>query len=257
MNQVTIMERLKGKKKETINDKELRRKTRLTSKSPFSVREAYKIARTNIMFSTAEEGCKRIGITSSYPGEGKTTTCVNLALSFAQTGRRVLIIDCDMRKPQMHNVFGFDNLVGLSNILGGFAKVSETIHFLEEENLHIITSGQIPPNPAELIGSNRMKVLIEELSQSYDYIFIDTPPVNVVTDAVVLSPNTSGLVVVTKQGQSTHKDLEQALGKIEFGKVKVLGLILTGEKRKGSTYGKYGKYGKYGNYQGYAAYEQG
>lgn len=249
------MIKAKKKKKNYINEQVLRKKLRLGVNTPFPVREAYKIARTNIMFSLTEEGCKRIAITSSYPGEGKTTTCTNLALSFAQMGQRVLIIDCDMRKPQIHNTFGVDNLMGLSNVLGGFCKVTEAIHFLEEEKINVMTAGHIPPNPAELLSSARMKALLKQLSEFYDYIFIDTPPVNMVTDAVVLSHCVSGMILVTKQNQSTHKDLEQALGKLEVAKAKVLGLVLTGEKRRGGSHGKYGKYGKYSNYKGYEAYE--
>ena len=243
------------KKNHSLSDHALRKEMRLGEGTPFTVREAYKIARTNIMFSLAEEGCKKIAVTSSYPEEGKTTTCTNLAISFGQMGKRVLVIDCDMRKPQIHNIFGVDNLVGLSNVLGGFAKVTEAIHVLDEEKISIITSGHIPPNPAELLSSERMKGLLEELSASYDYIFIDTPPVNLVTDATVLSSYLSGMILVTKQSQSTHKDLQLALGKLELAKAKVLGLVLTGEKVKGSSYGKYGKYGKYGSYKEYAAYE--
>ena len=245
---------MRQKKKEII-DVNLRKQTKLSGTTPFNVREAYKIARTNLMFSLAEEGCRKIAVSSSYQGEGKTTTCTNLAISFAQMGKKVLIIDCDLRKPQVHNVFSLDNQVGISNILGGFAKVEEAIHFIEEDQISIITAGHIPPNPAELLSSERMRVVLEELDKSYDYIFIDTPPVNLVTDAVTLTHYISGMLLVTKQGDSTHKDLEQALNKLELAKTKVLGLIMTGEKAKNGSYGKYGKYGKYGSYKDYAAYE--
>lgn len=245
----------KQKKKMPLSSREIRKQTKLSTSTPFSVREAYKITRTNIMFSLTEEGCRRIAVSSSYPGEGKTTTCTNLALSFAQMGKKVLIIDCDLRKPQVHNVFGLDNQVGISNVLGGLAQVQEALHYIEEDQISVMTSGHIPPNPAELLSSERMKTLLEELGKAYDYIFIDTPPVNMVTDAVTLSSLISGMLLVTKQGESTHKDLDAALSKLSLGKVKVLGLIMTGEKHQGGSYGKYGKYGKYGSYKEYAAYE--
>ena len=245
----------KQKKKMPMINREMRKQTKLSTTTPFSVREAYKITRTNIMFSLTEEGCRRIAVSSSYPGEGKTTTCTNLALSFAQMGKKVLVIDCDLRKPQVHNVFGLDNQAGISNVLGGLAKVEDVLHYIEEDQISVITSGHIPPNPAELLASERMKTLLEELEKAYDYIFIDTPPVNMVTDAVTLSSVISGMLLVTKQGESTHKDLEAALNKLSLGKVKVLGFVLTGEKQKGGSYGKYGKYGKYGSYKEYAAYE--
>lgn len=247
-----------AKKTNHVNEKDLRGKVRLSSETPFCVQEAYKVARTNIMFSAPEEGCKTIIVTSPFPEEGKTTTCTNLALSFAQMGKKVLLLDCDLRKSQIHNTLGVDNLVGISNVLGGFVKLKDTVQILEEENLHVITAGHIPPNPAELLSSSRMAAILEELAGSYDYIFIDTPPVNVVTDAVALSGYTSGMIVVTRQDSTSHKDLEHALGKLSFAKAKVLGLILTGEKRRGigyRKYGKYNKYGKYGSYRKYAAYE--
>lgn len=229
----------------------LRKKTFLSDAMPFSVKEAYKLSRTNILFSLAEEGCKTIIVTSAYPGEGKTTTATNMALSFAQMGKRTLLIDADMRKPQAHHVFTINNQIGLSNVLGGFAKLGESICLLES-GLCVITAGHIPPNPVELLGSQRMKTLLDELSEQYDYIFIDTPPVNVVSDAIVLSEIVSGVIMITKQGQSRKPELEEALAKLTFSQAKVLGFILTGATVKG---GKYGKYSKYGKYKGYESYE--
>lgn len=243
------------RKKTGISERQLRRKTCLNKNTPFSVREAYKITRTNLMFSTPEEGCKVIAVTSAFPGEGKTTTCTNMALSFGEMGKRVLLIDCDLRKAQIHNIFGLDNQLGASNVLAGFAQVTEAIRILHDHQIHVITSGNVPPNPAELLASEKMHRVLEELKTAYDYIFIDTPPVNLVTDAVALSHSISGMVLVTRQGKSTHRDISQALDKLNFAKVKVLGMIMTGEKHKGGSYGKYGKYGKYGSYKEYTAYE--
>lgn len=241
-------------KKQQASVNELRKTTCLNDTMPFSVKEAYKLARTNILFSLAEEGCKSIIITSAYPGEGKTTTASNMALSFAQMGKRTLLIDADMRKPQTHHVFTLDNQIGLSNVLGGFAKIDEAVHTLES-GLSVITAGHIPPNPVELLASKRMKELLEYLGQKYDYIFIDTPPVNVVSDAIVLSEIASGVIVITKQGQSKKQELEEALGKLTFAQAKVLGFMLTGSTIRGGKYSKYGKYGKYGKYSKYSGYE--
>lgn len=238
-------------KKQRRNVMQLRRKTSLSDLSPFSVKEAYKLARTNILFSLADEGCKYIAITSAYPSEGKTTTAANIALSFVQMGKRILLIDGDMRKSQVQNIFCVDNQVGLSNVLGGFAESEEAIKKLES-GLHIMTAGHIPPNPVELLASKRMEKLLKDLGECYDYVFIDTPPVNVVTDAIVLSEKISGVVVVTKEGQSRHQELEETLRKLNFAKAKILGLILTSASTKS---GKYGKYSKYGKYKGYEAYE--
>lgn len=247
----------KANDKEEKNKINLRKKTQLSDRTPFSVKEAYKLARTNILFSLADEGCKYIAVTSAYPSEGKTTTATNIALSFVQMGKRILLIDGDMRKPQVQNIFSVDNQVGLSNVLGGFAEPEEAIKRLESE-LHIMTAGHIPPNPVELLASKRMEKLLQDLGTCYDYVFIDTPPINVVTDAIVLSEKLSGVVVVTKEEQSRHQELEEALGKLSFAKAKILGLILTSAAAKGGRYGKYSKYGKYrkyGKYKGYEVYE--
>ena len=236
------------------NNIELRGKTQLNDQMPFGVKEAYKLTRTNVLFSLAEEGGKCIAITSALAAEGKTTTATNMAISFVQLKNRTLLIDGDMRKPQIHNIFGVDNQVGLSNVLGGFAGPDEAIHKLES-GLHVMTAGHIPPNPVELLGSLRMKSLLEALGEHYEYIFIDTPPVNVVSDAIVLSENLSGVIMVVRQNQSKHPHLEGALNKLNFAKAKVLGIILIGVSAKGGKYGKYGKYGRYGKYGQYKGYE--
>lgn len=233
------------------NNIEFRGKTQLNDQIPFGVKEAYKLTRTNVLFSLAEEGGKCIAITSAFAAEGKTTTATNMALSFVQLKKRTLLIDGDMRKPQIHNMFGVDNQVGLSNVLGGFVETEEAIHKLES-GLHVMTAGHIPPNPVELLGSLRMKSLLEALGEHYEYIFIDTPPINLVSDAIVLSESLSGVIMVVRQNQSKHPHLEGALSKLNFAKAKVLGIILTGVSSKS---GKYGKYGKYSQYKGYEAYE--
>ncbi len=230
------------------NSPEMTKKTVLQDDTNFSVKEAYKLTRTNILYSLTEDGCKNIAITSAYESEGKTTTTTNIALSFAQLEKRILIIDADMRRPKVHNVFSLDNQVGLSNILGGFAEVSDAIHKVNY-GLDVITSGHIPPNPVELLASSRMKSLIKQLGESYDYIFIDTPPVNVVTDTIILSEILSGIVIVTKQGYSTHNELNDALDKFKLSKVKLLGIVLTGGVNKRWKYRKYDKYTEYNTYE--------
>lgn len=217
----------------------------LNNQASFHVKEAYKAARTNAMFSLAGKGCKKVVITSSFPGEGKSTTCLNLAITFAQTGSKVLVIDGDMRKPTLHRKLDIFNENGLSHLLGDFCKTEEAIIHTTYENLDIITSGHVPPNPAELLASEAMRMLLGELEQNYDYIFIDTPPLNVVTDATVLSNTVSGTIVVVRQGVTHHKDIQDALGKLEFAQAKVLGFILHDVKENKQAYGKYGKYSRY------------
>ena len=236
-------------KKNNISEKQfqntlaLRKITKLTEETKFPIKEAYKLARTNISFSLAQEGCKFIGVTSAYQSEGKTTTVTNIALSFAQLDKRILLIDGDMRKPQVHNVFSLDNQIGLSNILGGFAEIKDAVRKIDDK-LNIITSGHIPPNPTELLSSERMKSLLIELSQDYDYIFIDTPPVNVVADTIVLCEILSGVIVVAKEGSSKHNELGETLNKLKLSKIKVLGIILTNSKNNSGKCRKYRDYSK-------------
>lgn len=226
----------------------------LNQTSSFHVQEAYKATRTNTMFSLSGKGCKKIVVTSSLPEEGKSTTCSNLAITFAQTGSRVLIIDADMRRPTIHRKLDILNTNGLSNLLGGFCTLQEAILHTEHDNLDIITSGYLPPNPAELLASEAMNELLMLLELKYDYIIIDTPPVNVVTDATVLSHKVSGMVVVVRQERTHQKDLQEAIGKLEFAQAKILGFILHDVKENKRNYKKYGKDGKYGKYGKYSHY---
>lgn len=207
-----------------------RLKMPLINNAPFKLKEAYKTTRTNIMFSVEAQRCKQIVVTSASKGEGKTMTCVNLAISFAQTGKKVLVIDGDLRKPHIHEVLDISNERGLSDILAGFCKREEVIKRVEEQGIDAIPTGQIPPNPAELLSRDQMKNLLYELSKVYDYIFIDTPPVNLVSDAIILSSMVSGMILVAKQGKSDYRDIDEAIKKLAFVNAKVLGVILTGTK---------------------------
>lgn len=245
-------------KKQTQRTKEQEREIILTDESSFHVKEAYKATRTNIMFSLTNKGCKRIVVTSSFPGEGKSTTCINLAITFAQTGSHVLLIDADMRKPTVHRKLDLTNGNGLAHLLSNFCTAEEAINHTKYENLDVITSGHIPPNPAELLASETMGELLDTLGANYDYILIDTPPLNVVTDATVLSQHVSGTVVVVREGVTHYKDVQDAIGKLEFAQAKILGFILHDVKEgKGSKYGKYSKYSRYGyKNDAYAQYGQ-
>lgn len=198
----------------------------INDKSAFNIKEAYKSARTNIIFSMQEQGCKRILVTSAYPKEGKTTTCLNLAITFAQTGAKVLIIDADLRKPRLHKLLNVSPSIGLTNILNGISPMSEAIQTTAYNNLTVLGAGHIPPNPVELLSSDAMKEFLISISEYYDFIFIDTPPVNVVTDAIVLSSLVSGVFLVVRQGLTEHRSLKEAISKFEFADVKPLGFLL-------------------------------
>lgn len=214
----------------------------------FSVTEAYKAARTNVMFSLAgDDVCKKVIVTSATPGEGKTTSCINLAITFAQTEARVLIIDADLRKPRVFQYMGVKNGSGLSDVLGGFVKLEEVIQKSPKYGFDCITSGHIPPNPAELLASRRMAELLKSLEDSYDYILIDTPPVTVVTDAAAMAKFATGAVIVTRQKQTTHAAVKKAISVLEFADAKILGFILNGANINSYAYrSKYGYRNGYG-----------
>ena len=218
----------------------------LDDESRFDIVEAYKAARTSIMYSLVGDGAKVVCLTSPSPSEGKTTSCINLAITFAQTGAHVLIIDGDMRKPRIHRCLNLFTEPGLSNVLGGFNKLSEAIQKTDFDNLEVITCGHLPPNPVELLGSENMEILIDCLKEEYDYIFIDSPPINTVTDVAVLSKLVSGLVIVVRFAQTTYEEIHMAVDKLKLVDSKILGFLLNDVKEKNSYYKKsYYKKGYY------------
>lgn len=222
----------------------------IDDKSNFSIREAYKIGRTNIRFALPEEESSTIIVTSSWPMEGKTTNCINLAITFSQTGEKTLLIDCDLRKPRIGKVFNLPSKLGLSNALRNFCTVQEAIHATQYENLYVMPSGHIPPNPAELISSNEMLEMLAELKKEYRYILIDTPPVNLLADALLLASHASGTVMVARQGVTDHKSMQEALEKLNFSGAKVLGFILNDATEDGNSYYRYhGGHGRYNYYR--------
>lgn len=215
------------------------------SETSFATAEAFKTIRTNLMFTTPVDGCKRVLVTSSVPDEGKTTVCGNLGIAIAQMNDRVLLIDCDLRAPTLHRFFQAKALPGLSEILAGMKKAEEVILTIGSTTLDILPAGTIPPNPAELLGGPQMDSLLDELSKRYDYILLDTPPLAVVSDALNLTSKVRGTVVVTREGFTEHKQLKKALDALSFANAEVLGLILNGSKGTKGAYGYYGSYGQY------------
>lgn len=225
----------------------------------FRIEEAYKTIRANIMFSVMKKGCKTIVVTSSAPSEGKTTTTVNLAVTISQADQKVLLIDGDLRKPKIHHYFSVPNSPGLTNYLGEKASGKRTadmfsiIHPTEYENLSILCSGSIPPNPAELLGSELMADFLKDVSSDFDYIIIDTPPINVVSDSLPLIRESDGVVLVVRSNKSTHPELQRALSALEFIDAKILGFVVNFVESKAAKYGGKSGYGKYGKY-GYGTY---
>ncbi len=213
--------------------------------TPFAITEAYKTARTNIMFALAGESkCKKIIFTSAEPGEGKSTTVLNLGITFAQMQGKVLIIDGDLRKPRIHRYLGLEKNGGLSDVLAGMIEIDDAIKTNEELNVDCITAGQIPPNPVELLSSAAMDDLLEKLGERYEYIFIDTPPVTVVTDAASMAKYVDGYVVVVRHGYTIHELLEKTRQSLEFAEAKILGYMLNDIRAvAGIGYARYGAYG--------------
>lgn len=255
----------KNKKKttSTSSSRQLFHKLNLNPALKFRVEEAYKAARTNIMFSVMKKGCKTLVVTSSSPNEGKTTTTINLAITFAQADQKVLLIDGDLRKPKIHNYFSIPNAPGLTDYLGSrysdSAKekidINSVIHATEYSNLAILSAGSIPPNPAEILGSEAMQDFLRTLSNSFDYIIIDTPPINVVSDALPIIRDSDGVILIVRSNYSTHPDVQKALAALEFIDAKILGFIVNFAQTSAGkySYGKY-KYNRYRSSYGYGGY---
>ena len=244
------------------NKKSQRRDLVLSAQTPFAVVEAYKAARTNFMFMLSGSGKKEMIFTSAISEEGKTTTCINLAITFAQTGSRVLIVDADMRKPRVHRLLKIPASPGLSDRLGNLTQ-SDCIYTTAYENVFVLPAGTLPPNSAELLASETMLRLMTEFNERFDYIFIDTPPVDVVTDAAVIASRFHGLVLVAREGYSSKEVMQSAVGALEQAGVNILGIVLNdadvGKYANRYRYNtKYGRYSyKYGYKYGYkSAYEE-
>lgn len=200
----------------------------LSEKSKFAIVESYKLARTNIMFSLSADDKKIFAVTSHSKGEGKSTVSANLAISFSKMEKKVLLIDCDLRRPNAHNIFKLDNTSGLSNVIGKMVTFDEVVKRDILPNLDILSSGTIPPNPSELLCSSRFSELLNRLDSEYDYIILDTPPIGIVSDALLLKDHISGFVVVIREGSTTHGDIRSLLNSIKLADSKVLGLIKVG-----------------------------
>ena len=220
----------------------------------FTAIEQYKLLRTNLQFVlSGDEKCPIIGVTSSVRGEGKSTTAINLAYVLAENGSKVVLIDGDLRLPVIAKRMELKNNVGLTSILMG--KGARVFDFKTDlsKNLFVIPSGEIPPNPSELLGSKKMDAFLKELRELFDYVVIDLPPVNIVSDAVSASPWISGMVVVTREDYTEKRELDDCFRQLELSNVKILGCVMTCAKHKGGGYGKYkrykyfGRYGKYGH----------
>lgn len=245
-----------AKKAKEKTRRENERKHIITEHSDFFIREAYKTLRTNITFAlTDEESSKVIVMTSALQSEGKSTTALNLAISYAMTESKVIIIDCDLRRSKLARLSGKTNKVGLSNILVHPELRENAIIPSDVPYLDLLLAGDIPPNPSELLGSSRMKKLLAELKETYDYIILDAPPVNLVTDAVVLAPQADGVLFLVRANHSERGAVIHAVEQLEYANAKILGFVLNGVEGGFTRYG-YGKY-RYKGYRKYSYYGRG
>lgn len=234
--------------KSTKKEKSPRRKKQqglLCDELSFAAAESYKLLRTNLLFALPEQECRIIGVTSSIRGEGKSTTSVNLAYTLAQTGKRVLLIDGDMRLPTIAQKLEMSGTPGLSNLLAGLSAerncLRKSTYF---DNWYILPAGDIPPNPSELLGSERMHALLDRYKDVFDYILLDLPPVNIVVDALVITKWTDGIIVVVRENYSNRRALDACMYQVEKLGAKMLGFVMTDANISASSYKHYGKYGK-------------
>ena len=223
--------------------------TREDPKSPVS--EAYRMIRTNIMYSHAGDKIKSIIVSSPGPGEGKSTTITNLAITFANLGKKTLLVDTDLRKPVIHSIFEFSKEPGLTHYLTGQENdYTKLLHKTEIENLYVISSGITPPNPSELLGSSRMDELILALEEEYDIVLFDSPPIVAVTDAVMVSRKIKSFVLVVKAGQTSKETLQRAKQALEGIETPLSGVVLNGVTKDNSSDTSYYYYQNYYQYYG-------
>lgn len=241
----------KKKRQKLFSSMQNEQESMIGNKLNFAAAEAYKLLRTNLTFSFADEETNRIiGVTSSLKGEGKSLTSINLAYTIAETGKKVLLMECDLRIPTMAKRLKLNGKAGLSNLLVGMNSANEVIQKeILQETLDIMPAGDIPPNASELLESSRMKYTLEKLSEYYDYIILDLPPVTAVSDALIASKLASGMVVVVRQDYASKGALAATMRQLQYANAKILGFVFNSvndadapyQKHYRKTYG-YGKY---------------
>ena len=234
------------------------RKRLLNNETPFAIREAYNKLRTGLMFCMTKDkdrACKTIAVTSANPSEGKSLTAANVAISYAMLGKKVLLIDADMRKPTQRKLWKVELAAGLCDFLAQIWKLE--IAKVQDLPLWIICTGTIPPNPSELLASDRMKTFVSECARIYDYVIIDTPPINTVADAQIVAACVDGVLLVAKSGYTTVDELNAAIDAVHQVGGNLCGVVLNDMNMKSVKYSYKYKYGyRYGDKYAYAdAYE--
>lgn len=212
----------------------------IVEKEPKSIAaESYRTLRTNIQYSSFDKEYKVIVVTSSEQGEGKSTTSGNLALCMAQGDKKVVLIDCDLRRPSLHKKFKLSNLEGLSDIMIGKKDLNQVINRYNK-NLVLITSGKIPPNPSEMLSSKAMSNLLDKLKADFDYIILDTPPVQAVTDSQILSTKADGTILVIRADRTRRESVQNAVSLLKKVNSHIIGTVLNGIDASRNKYYYYG-----------------
>ena len=209
-------------------------------RSPIS--EAYRTLRTNIEYASVDAPVRTVLVTSAQPNEGKTTTVANLAVVYAMEGKNVLIVDADLRKPTQHLVFMKSNRIGLTSYLAQRCTLQEAVAETDIDRLHIMTSGPLPPNPAELLASKRMEPLLQELCERYDIVLIDSPPVLAVTDALILAAKCDGVIAVLHAGKVKREHARNMMKALEHVRARCLGVVLNNKQIRAANAPYYSYY---------------
>ncbi|MGN4126119.1 CpsD/CapB family tyrosine-protein kinase [Lysinibacillus sphaericus] len=228
-----MFQQKKAQKKKRVK---MARKLVTVANSHSIVSEQFRTVRTNITFSMPDKDIKTILVTSATPGEGKSTNVANLGVVFAQEGKRIVIVDADLRKPTMHYTFLLQNARGLSNLLTRQMSVLEVVNSTDIPNLFVLTSGPIPPNPAELLASKKLDSVMEELKKEFDIIIFDAPPILSVTDAQILSNKCDGTLLIVNSGAVENTSVIKAKASLESSQANILGVVLNNYKLPRSQY---------------------
>jgi capsular exopolysaccharide synthesis family protein len=216
------------------------------------VAEAYRSLRTNLAFARAQSRLRTIVLTSPGPADGKSTTAANLAITFAQQGQKTLLVDADLRRAVLDKTFSVPRTPGLTDVIVGVASFEDGVHATSVENLFVMGSGQLPPNPSELLGSARMKEVLAQARDAFDIVLFDSPPLLAVTDAAVLSTIVDGAILVVRTGSTTREAVRRAVALLRNVHSRLLGAVLNDiDVNSGSYYG--GSYGYY--YYSYQAHD--
>ena len=229
----------------------------INSRAPFAFVEAYKSLRTNIDFLAGSNNYHSLLITSSAPGDGKSTVAINLATALATSGKKVILVDCDLRKGTIATYLKISrNADGITSVFNDGKNLSDVVISVKGLGIDFLPVGPFPLNPAEMIGSKKMIALVKMLSSAYDYVILDTPPVSVVTDAAILSRYVDGVILVARANTTTKQALMASKQTLDDVNANILGAVLNDYDAKSDSYGRYSSYGygKYG-YGGYGGYD--